>query len=137
MTNQFSIISGKIITKLQALTKTKFVYAYEKGQIEGYPAITVYGSEYYSEIEDNVNDRDTYVFTLHLYQEQEAKTPAEAEQIINDALVECFQAFQSDFTLGGSVDIMKLKATKGWVNREVVNRVAVITLTLSKLNSVI
>lgn len=137
MINQFAIVSAKILTKLQALTKTKFVYAYEKGQIEGYPAITVYGSEYYAEIEDNMVDRDTYVFTLHLYQEQEVKTPAETEQIINDALVECFQAFQSDFTLGGTVDIMKLKAVKGWVNREVVNRVAVITLTLSKLNPII
>lgn len=135
MKNEFSTISAKVIEKLQSLEKTKFVYAYEKGALEGYPAITVYLSEYSSEWADNKNDIDNYTFVLHLYQEQSSTNPEIAEEIVNDALVECFQAFQEDFTLGGTVDIMSIKATKGWVNREAVNRVAVITLSLKKLIS--
>lgn len=137
MTNQFATISSAVLAKLQALTKMKYVYAYEKGQIEGYPAITLYNSEYSAEWADTANDLDKYVFTIHIYQEFEVKTASDAETIINDALVECFQAFQSDYTLGGKVDIMNIKATKGWVSRENINRVAVITLTLQKLNSII
>jgi uncharacterized protein YdeI (YjbR/CyaY-like superfamily) len=137
MTNQFSIISSAVLAKLQALTKFKYVYAYEKGVIEGYPAITIFNSEYSADWADTQNDLDKYVFTIHIYQEMDKKTPAEAEQIINDALVECFQSFQSDYTLGGKVDIMTIRATKGWVNRETTNRVAVITLSLQKLNSII
>lgn len=137
MTNQFATISLAVLAKLQALTKMKYVYAYEKGQIEGYPAITVYGSEYSAEWADTTNDLDTYIFTIHIYQEMKQRTPAEAEQIINDALVECFQAFQSDYTLGGKVDLMSIRATKGWANREAENRVAVVYLTVKKLNSII
>lgn len=134
MTNNFATIQSAIIAKLQALTKLKFVYAYEKGSLEGYPAITVYNSEYSASWETNSQDRDKYVFTLHLYQEMKQKTPANAEQIIDEALVEVIQAFQSDFTLSGAVDIMTIRATKGWASREVESRVAIITLTLEKLN---
>jgi hypothetical protein len=137
MTNHFSTISSAILTKLQALTKLKYVYAYEKGQIEGYPAVTVYNSEYSAEWADTANDLDTYVFTMHIYQEMDLKAPDLAETIVNDALVELFQAFQADYTLGGKVDMMSIKASKGWTSREAVNRVAVVYLTLKKLNSIV
>ena len=137
MTNQFAAVSAKVLAKLQGLTKMKYVYAYEKGAIEGYPAATVFGAEYSAEWEDNVYDRDSYIFTIHIYQEFDIKTAENAEQIIDAALTEAIQAFQVDYTLGGTVDIMKIKATKGWVNRESTNRVAVITLSCQKLNSIL
>ncbi len=134
MNDNFSTIKAAIVTKLRTLTKPKYVYAYEKGELEGYPAITVYSAEYNPVPLSTNHDIDTYVFTLHVYQEQQSEvTKAEdAEEIVNALVTEVVQAFQQDQQLGNTCDNIGITVQMGWTDREIINRAAIIQLTVNK-----
>lgn len=134
MQDNFSIIKAAIVAKLGTLTKPKYVYAYEKGELEGYPAITVYSSEYNPVPLSTDHDTDTYIFTLHVYQEQQSENtdPSEAETIVNALVTEVVQAFQQDQQLGNTCDNIGITVQMGWTDREIINRAAVIMLTVNK-----
>lgn len=134
MNDHYAIIKAAIITKLQTLTKPKYIYAYEKGELEGYPAITVYSAEYNPVPLTTAHDLDTYIFTLHIYQEQQSDntTAEEAETITNQVVTEVVQAFQQDQQLGNVCDSIGIATQMGWTDRELINRAAVITLTVIK-----
>jgi hypothetical protein len=133
MTDNFTATKNAVLAKLQGLTKLKYVYAYEKGEKPGFPTCTLYGSEYIADWTTNFHDLDTYVFTIRVYQEMATRGAESAEAIIDNALIELIQAFQTDYTLGGKIDKMSIRARKGWVTAETENRIAEITLTTSKL----
>jgi len=141
MIDYFSAAKAAIISKLQGLTKvnTNFIFGYEKGELGGYPAITITGQEYYAKYGDTCSDAETYVFELKIWQERGdvdkgLKTASQTETIIDDALVEVMQSLQQDFTLGGVIDKMELSATKFYSDREIMMRGAFIKITCSKLN---
>lgn len=137
MIDSFNEAKTAIVQKLQGLTKIKYVYGYEKGDLSGFPAVTIYSSEYNPQPYDTASDQDVYIFTIHLYQEMDVENPADAETKVDNALVEIMQAFQTDYTLGGVVDCLYLSAQKGWVSREMINRAAVIKITCYKNNQII
>lgn len=135
MTNNYKIIRDAIVAKLQALTTLKYVYPYEKGELEGYPAATIYSATYVPAQTTTQHDIDVYEFTVHIYQEQQSDntTPAQAEEIVDAAMVEIIQAFQQDPQISLTCDNCTLACQKGWVDREMINRAAVVTITATKL----
>lgn len=135
MTNEYKIIKDAIVAKLNTLTKIKHVYPYEKGELEGYPAITIFSAEYIPSQLTTQHDVDLYIFTLHLYQEMKSDNVQadDAEQIVDDALVEIIQTFQADPQISDTCDNVTVSAQKGWVDREVLNRAGIVTLTVTKI----
>ena len=135
MTNDFILAKNAIKTILDGITNLKYVYSYEKGELAGYPGVTIYSAEYNPDWATADRDRDVYIYTIHLYQELsgENRGAEEAEGIVDDALVAIIQAFQQNYRLNGTVDKLTIKATKGWTNREMPDRAAVITITCEKL----
>lgn len=137
MTPAMATVKAAVLAKLQALTKLKYVYQYEKGAIEGFPAATLYLAEYSADWVTNRHDKDIYTFTINLYQEIKNQTPAQAEPIMDAALTELIQAFQADWNLGGAVDAVHVRASCGWTLKDVDTRVAVVKLTCEKLTSIL
>ena len=135
MTNDFILAKNAIKAKLDEISNVKYVYTYEKGLLEGYPAVTIYSAEYNPEWISTEHDKDTYIYTIHLYQEMSAdnKGASKAEGLVDNALVAILQAFQQDYRLGGVVDKLTISAKKGWTDRELVNRAGVITIVCQKL----
>ena len=135
MTNEYTKIKDAIVAKLNMLTKIKHVYPYEKGELDGYPAITIFSAEYIPSQLTTQHDVDVYIFTLHLYQEMDSEgtQAGTAEQIVDDALVELIQTFQTDPQIADTCDNCTVSAQKGWVDREVLNRAGVVTLTVTKI----
>lgn len=138
MNDTYSAIKTAILAKLNSLSKPKHVYGYEKGELDGYPAITLFSSEYNPLQFTTQHDKDTYVFTLNVYQEMQSDntTPEDAEAIVDALLVEVIQAFQEDPTLDGACENLTVAAQKGWVDREIINRAAVVTITAEKVVNV-
>lgn len=137
MIDNLITVKNKIIDYLEDIDGLNVIHGYVKGELTGYPAILVYSAEYKPEWADTKDDIDTYVFTLHLLQEIKERTPAEAERIVDDLLVRIVQKFQVNFTLEGVCDKIKVRAIKGWTDRETPNRAATITLEASKYVSII
>lgn len=138
MTNNFKLIKDAIKAKLLTLTKLKFVYAYEKGDLSGFPSVSIYSAEYNPVQTTTQHDKDEYNFVIHLYQEMtgngtNGKTPAQAEDIVDEAMVDIIQAFQLDPQLGGLCDNLTISAVKGWVDREVIDRACVFTIKAEKI----
>lgn len=134
MTNYFIQAKNEIKSILESISSIKYVYSYEKGQLEGYPTATIYSAEYNPEWQTTNRDKDVYTFTIHLYQEmtEDNKGAEDAESIVDSALVEIMQAIQQDFTLDGKIEKATVSAVKGWTSRELPNRAAVITVTCWK-----
>jgi hypothetical protein len=133
MTDYFIQVKNKIVEKLQSISELKYVYKYKKGELGGYPCATVYNSEYNPEWADTSNDKDVYIFVIHIYHEIPLKGEETADQIIDKAWLAVTQAFQQDFTLGGLVNKLTIKGRKGEIIREIPDLVAEITLTCEKL----
>ena len=133
MTSDFIAVKNKIKEKLEGILT--YVYAYEKGLLEGYPCATIYSAEYNPEWITTDYDEDVYVYTIHLYQElsSDHKGAESAENIIDEKITSIVQAFQTDYTLGGLVKKVSISATKGWTDREMIDRAGVITITCKKL----
>jgi len=138
MVNHYTTIRTAIIAKLNALTGVKYVYTHEQGELAGYPAISIYSSQYSPAVLTNQHDYDEYVFTVHLYQEMvsENTTAEQAEVIVDNIMVALMQAFQSDYTLGGACDDLTISAQKGWVDREMINRACVFNIAVRKATDI-
>lgn len=137
MIENLTTIKNAIIDKLEAIDGLTVVYGYEKGELPSYPAACVFNADYNPEWADTTADRDVLVFTIHLYQEVDVQKPEIAEENVDNVLQRIMQAFQQDYTLGGTCDKMNVRASKGWTSREVQTRAATITLTAEKLNRII
>ena len=135
MTDNFILVKNKIKTMLESITDLKYVYGYPKGELSGYPVATIYSAEYNPEWVDTTRDKDIYRFTIHLFQEISAtgQGAEQAERITDKVLVKIVQKFQTDYILEGLVDKVSISAVKGWTDREVPNRVAVISIITTKL----
>jgi hypothetical protein len=134
MVNNYALIEAAVVAKLNTIDGVKYVYAYEKGQLEGYPAVSVFSAEYNPAQVTNQHDEDEYIFTVNLYQEMQSEntTPAQAEVIVNALMVKIMQAFQVDYTLGSKCDNLNVRAVKGWTDREIADRACVFTITVKK-----
>lgn len=137
MIDNLSTMKTAILSILQSVQNLTVVYGYEKGELPSYPAATIYSAEYNPEWADTTSDRDTVIFTIHLYQEIDNQTPEKSETIVDNMLTKIVQGLQANYTLSGACDIMRVRAVKGWINREVTNRAATITVALTKLNRII
>lgn len=128
-------IKKAIIDKITPIVPV--VYGYEKGEMEKYPAAMVYSTEINPEWADTEQDKDIMVFKIGIYQEINNQTPEKAEDLVDDIVVSIIEAFQQDWRIGKLVDKTTIRATKGWVSREVQTRAATITITTTSLKKII
>jgi hypothetical protein len=137
MIENLTTLKTAITNKLKAIDGLALVYGYEKGELAQYPAAAIYAVDYNPAYLDTTADRDVIVFTIRIYQEINAQSPENAEEIVDNLVVKIVQAFQQDYTLGGACDKITISANKGWVSREAQNRAATITITTERLSRII
>lgn len=136
MIRNLSLIKAKLLAHLNAVDGLTVAYGYEKGQLPSYPAATIYSAEYNPVWADTSGDRDVITFEIRIYQEINIQDPETAETIVDNVLEKIVQALQADYTLGGTCDRIEIRATKGWVSREVQDRAATITVITEKMNRI-
>jgi len=126
----YSSIKTAIINKLTAITGIKNVYGYEKGDLVGYPSAVVTLAGIETPPLDNRSDTRQYSFKIRLYQEMEddgigAETAEGRIEALIDSVI---GAFEDDYTLGGLVYNVSLRAEMGYSDRGVNTRAFDITL---------
>ncbi len=126
----YSDIKNAIIAKLQAITGIEKIYGYEKGDLDGFPAVTVTLAGIEAPILDNVSDSRRYDFRIKLFQEMEDDgVGAEESESRVEALIDTLiGTFEDDYRLGGLAYNTSLKVEMGYSDRGPSMRVFEMTL---------
>lgn len=107
----FQAIRSAIGAKLETLTgdgnPLAQVYDYHKIGVDGYPAATFEPSSLGSAFDTNTQNLRTYAFDVVIQQEMSTKERGDAIGILVAAADLVIGAFDSDYTLGGSVDMIE------------------------------
>lgn len=139
----FNTIRDAIKTKLEGLSSIDEVNMYERTGFEGYPAVnvTIQGND--STAESTASNLRQYIATVRVFIDLEGNPLVETfnnskeqtETIMSDCVDDILDAFDTDTTLGGIVE-MTAAAPSKWGYVEVEEgwaRTADITLRIAKI----
>jgi|YelNatPaOPRAMG01_1025707.scaffolds.fasta_scaffold184995_1 hypothetical protein len=130
-------IKSAIISKLQSISEIKNVYAWEKGELEGYPSAVISGfkieTNEWSDTATNIRD---WVFNIKIYQEieKEGRGAETGEEILDSITDSIIDTFDKDRHLSSVADIIGVWVVAGnsWVDRELNMRVLNLEIKVRK-----
>ncbi len=104
----FQTLDTKIKAKLDSLTGAgqplNFNYqANLNGNFEGYPCAVFVKSDNEADYENQADNLRTYVYHIYIIQEVESTDVADADDILSEATDIIMNAFDDDYTLGGTI----------------------------------
>lgn len=129
-------IKSKISAKLQTLTNVKYVYAYEKADLGGFPAVVILGFEVEDILEDTKSNLRNYTFKVRCFQELATLSAQTVEEVMDNLIDQIMDLFGQDFTLGGTCEGCWVKGGLAWIDREVEMRVYDLEIIAKKLINV-
>ncbi len=136
----FSSIYTSIHTILTSLSTVDHVYKQEGPDPDGYPFITLVHMGNDSEVLDEVQNFRTYKYRVRIYISSSKGNmgPEKAEETLGIVLDEIIDAFDTDHTLGGTVQqIIPLVSEPGYTEFSGgVSRVGEIILSVRKCESI-
>lgn len=103
-------VSDKIKTMLENLKGTNKplvnVYDYHTLENTGYPYVSFEVVELTGEIRDTCNNERHLIFDLYIFQEIGTSGRQVATQIIYKAMDDIISLFDTDYTLGGTIELI-------------------------------
>ena len=103
-------ISDKLKTMLETLKGTNKplvnVYDYHTLENTGYPYVSFEAVELTGEIRDTCNNERNIIFDLYIFQEIGTNGRQVATQIIYKAMDDIISLFDTDYTLGGTIELI-------------------------------
>ena len=115
----YSTIKAAIKTKIESITDVKYVYGYEKGDLNGYPAAVVLLESITADYETNQEDSRKYTFKVKVYQEMsdDGVGAEEAESRLEALIDTILDGFEDDWTLSDNCYKVNISGISGWAER--------------------
>jgi hypothetical protein len=114
----FKTIRSAIGEKLQSLTGTggplAYVYDHHKLGLDGYPSVTFEPSSLQSEFGTTRENMRNYAFEVIVHQELATIWRDEAISTLVDATDTVIEAFDQDYSIGGTVDYLEAVPAEFW-----------------------
>lgn len=135
----YSTIKSKLSTVLSGVSGIKNVYAYNKGQLEGYPSAVFAGVRLDDQYLDTYNNVREWTFDIKVYQEMEASGigASNAESYLDTLFDSIVDTIDKNYTLDGTVDAVWISGANAFEDRELSMRVLDLQIKVKKSFSII